>query len=205
MLSTLNYSSQKGEGLYRTPGLLPPKSRALLSKVGNENITSITLFRTPLQKQGIINYLTGNKLKNTLKDLNIDKVFHLGMIINNKYLLDKQEVLHFEPSKIPKNAETLEVPIKDKLNIQTLIDKTKKQMGDEKFSSYDAANNNCSVFISNVLSSNNLNNSQTSIFVNQRAQEIVDKFPSIAKIILKAITNAAAIVNRQLEGEGSKF
>lgn len=214
MLSSMNYPQfqidLQGRGiLYRDKGKFPPKSRALLSKVGNEIITSIELIRTPLRRQSVINLITNNKLANTLKELNIDQVFHLAMIIGTekgKYLLDKQEVLNFEhaPKIQEKDAETLMVPVKGNISIETLVEKTKKQMGDEKFSSYDAKTNNCSVFIKNVLSSNGLSNSQSDKFVTQKANEILDKFPYFARILLKATTQAAAIANRVIEGEGKR-
>lgn len=196
-------SCQSGEGLFRDPTLLPPKARQLLSEVGDEKITSIQLVRTPLKNRTLINILSGGKLDQEINNLNIDKVFHLAMVINNKYLLDKQAVIHFErdANVVEPNSETLMVPVSRDITISELIENTKKQMGNN-FGPYNAENNNCSVFISNVLSSNGLSNGNTDTFVNQKAKEIISKFPEFAKYLVNAVTDVAAIADKAIQGEG---
>lgn len=204
MLSQLGgCSCQSGEGLFRDPTLLPPKARQLLNEVGNEKITSIQLVRTPLKNRTLINILTGGKLDQEINNLNIDKVFHLAMVLNGKYLLDKQAVIHFErdANVVEPNSETLMVPVSRDITISELIENTKKQMG-SNFGPYNAENNNCSVFISNVLSSNGLNNGNTDTFVNQKAKEIISKFPEFAKYLINAVTDVAAVADKVIQGNG---
>lgn len=198
----------KGEGvLFRDPGKLPPKARKLLSEIGNEKVTSIQLVRTPLKRQSIINWITGGMLDKAKKDLNVDEVFHLSMLINGKYVLEKNEVINLatNPNIVEQDSETLIVPITNDVTIEQMIENTRKQMGDANFSNYNAENNNCSVFISNVLSSNGLNNDNTETFVNQKAREIISKFPEFAKYFINAVTDTAAAVDRTIQGEGEPY
>ncbi len=157
-----------------------------------------------MQNRTLINILSGGKLDSALASLNIDKVFHLAMVLNGQYLLDKQSVIHFEkdPNVVKNNSETLIVPVNKDITFQELIDNTKNQMG-ANFGPYNSENNNCSVFISNVLSANGLNNGNTDTFVNQKAKEIIGKFPQFAKYLVNAVTDTAAIADRVIQGNGA--
>ena len=108
-----------GNGLFlRDVGKLSPKVRQLLEKVGNEKITSIILFRRPISLSKFAKFV------GVLKGTSYDDLMHLGMIINKKYLLDKQDVIHFEPSGVPTDAEKLEVSLNGKeITINELLEK----------------------------------------------------------------------------------
>jgi hypothetical protein len=49
-----------------------------------------------------------------LKEIGIDKLFHLSMLINGRYELEKNEVIKFRihPNAVKSNSETLMVPDK---------------------------------------------------------------------------------------------
>ena len=106
------------------------------------------------------------------------------------------------PNTISLNSETLIVPINESISIKQMLENTQKQMG-SSYGSYDAVSNNCSVFLSNILSSNNLNNENTDTFLNQSTQELFGLFPSLSKYLVKLGTDTGAIVDRQLQGEGN--
>lgn len=74
-------------------------------------------------------------------------------------------------------------------------------MGD-KYGSYDAVSNNCSVFVDNVLQANNLQTSNGTIFLSQKVDELFKKFPSLTRFITNIATTLGAVANRQIEGEG---
>lgn len=199
---------QEGEGLLkRDPGLLPPKSRKLLERVGNEKITSIQLVRTPLTSttKTLLNIATFGKLEKYLKESNIDKLFHLRMIINGKYALEKNSVVEFSTdNKIEKNSNVLDLYLPPNFNvsINELINNTRNQMGNQKFSDYEARTNNCSIFIENVLTSNGIQNSEAMQFLTQDTKELFQKFPTISEKIINLATETGSVVNRLIEGNG---
>ena len=196
-----------GQGLFlRDNGTLPPSFRNLLKEIGEEKVSSLLLVRTPLSKATtfLLNLASFGQLKDSLKSTNIDKLFHLSLLINGKYTLEKNEVLTLKASNPIKNgSETLNIPLNGNLTIQELIDKAKSFMGDADFTSYDAKNNNCSIFLASVLKANHLGNYNAYDFINQKTDELFNSFPSLSKILVDLGTIAGAIVDRQIQGEGS--
>ena len=202
------YTKMKGDGLFtREPGVLPPAARKLLSQVGSEQVQSFKLVRTPLSSSTrfLLNLATFGQYEKALKDINVDKFFHLRAIINDKYSLEKNEVIRFYKSnKIESGAEVLDViiPQNNPTSIQEMMDKTKAQMGDDKFTSYNAQDNNCGVFLNNVLSANGWLNSKSSEFTLQETEKLFSKFPSLSKMLVNLGTKAGAVASRLIEGEG---
>jgi hypothetical protein len=189
----------QGSGFFfRDVGKFPPSARKLLSEVGDEKISSITLFRKPISLSSFAKFI------GALKGTPYDQLFHLGIIINNNYLFDKQEVLHFERSGIPQGSETLDVNVDKDITINELIEKTKKRMGDADFSNYSARKNNCQHFILNVLSANGLSSPIYTQFIKQDTESVFNNLPSYAEKISDFVTGTQALIDRQIQGEGKK-
>jgi hypothetical protein len=197
---------QSGDGLMRDPTINPPAVRKLLSQVGNEKVESLQLIREPLStlSKTLLNVLSGGNLEQYMKEAGVDKLFHLSLLINGKYTLEKNQVINMKQSEQPdlSKVESLVVPVGGDFTINEMIANTQKQMGD-KYGPYDAQNNNCSIFVKNVLSANNSLTRDADTFLSQPAEEIASKFPSIAKIIGKAVTDTAGVVDKVIQGEGS--
>lgn len=204
-----NIELLEGDGaILRDPTKSPPAVLKLLSQIGSEKVTSIKLIRTPLSKatQFLLNIASFGQLQEKLKQANIDTLFHLSMLINDKYELEKNEVIKFRinPNAVKSDSQTLDIPIDKDVTIQELLNNTKTQMG-SNYGSYNAKNNNCSVFLSNVLSSNTLNNSNSDTFINQKTNELFDIFPELTEKIVNLGTTAGAVVDRAIQGEGLTF
>ena len=90
---------QKAGGVFlRDTNTNPPDVRNLLKKIGNERINSLTLVRTPLSSttKSLLNVVSFGQLDKGLKDTNIDKLYHLFLLINNRYSLEKNEVIRLK-------------------------------------------------------------------------------------------------------------
>lgn len=188
-----------GNGLLlRDVGRLSPKVRKLLEQVGNEKVNSVTLFRKPISLSAFAKFV------GVLKNTGYDDLLHLGMIINNKYLLDKQDVIHFERSSLPtgKDVESIDVKVDKDITINQLLEKTRKRMGDNDFTSYSSKKNNCQDFILNILAANGLSTSETTKFVKQDLEKVFNNLPSYAEKIADAVTEAGRVLERIQEGEG---
>lgn len=187
----------QGTGFFeRDVGKLSPSIRKLLDQVGNEKITSIKLFRKPISLSSFAKFI------GALKGTPYDQLLHLGLVINNKYLLDKQEVIHFEKSGVPSGSETLDVNVNKDLTINELLEKTRKRMGDSNFTSYSARRNNCQDFVMNVLSANGLNSPEYSQFIKQDLQQVFENLPSYSEQIADFVTGAQRVAERLVSGEG---
>jgi hypothetical protein len=192
-----------GKGLIqRDNGRLPPTVRNMIDKIGNDKITSLTLFRTPITVSKILNYISRGEFNNILKKQGYDNAFHLAVLINGKYVLDKQEVIHLENGSIPNQAETLPIEIGNSdLTINDLLENTKNKMGSD-FTPYSAKNNNCQDFILAMLQANKLADADNTKFVKQDAKSIFEQLPQYAEVLTNLITDTAGAVERLQNGEG---
>ena len=191
-----------GDGiLTRDIGRYPPAMRKLLDEVGNETIAKITLFKYPLVEVSALAKLFLNK------KMPFDQLFHLGMNINDKYILDKNEVLHFVRGGIPTkpNTQTMnvdKVPSQPKLTINALLEQTRLRIGNEKMTEYNAFRNNCQDFIKNLLITGNWSTPDTTKFIHQNAESFLKDLPKGTELITNAITKVGAVIDKLKHGEG---
>ena len=191
----------------RQSGVLRPKSRKLLMGIANEPITSMEVIRTPIESyiNNLLNAISLGAFKKAIQSLGYDKLFHLSLFINKKYVFHKIEVLTLDNA--PKNlitekSEVKNVPIPTTFTIGQMISKTKDYMGDEKFTSYDPVNNNCQDLVLSVLKANNLSTPDLDSFIKQDAQSIFSKLPAFVGKFAQGVTDIAGRFNRLIEGEG---
>lgn len=189
----------------RNSSVLPPKVRELLERNGNESITSIKVVRTPISSfvKTLMNVISLGSFESAIKQSNYDKMFHLALYINNKYIFDKREIVKLEQGNpIQKGSETIDVSLEGKsITIKELVDNTKSKIGDSSFNRYDARRLNCQDFVLSVLKSNGLNTSNTESFIKQDAEQVFKKMPTLTQKIGKFFTNTGAVVNKIIEGE----
>jgi hypothetical protein len=191
----------------RTFGSLPPRSRQLLERIRDEPITSIQIIRTPIESyiNKALNLLSLGKWDQVVKEMGYDKLFHLSIFLNNKYVFHKIEVPTLsQETPIRQNSEIKNVNISSLRNnsISKFIDETRRYMGDENFSKYDPASLNCQHFITAALSANNIITPELNTFINQDAIQIFQKLPKYVKDVATTITDIGARFNRAIQGEG---
>lgn len=196
---------QQGEGLLeRDPTILPPSARKLLEQISNEEIKSIKIVRSPLTSftKTFLNIISLGQFDKISKKY-FDEIFHLSIWINGKYNLEKNEVITFnQKNPIEQGSEIKEVAnIPTGLTFQTMIDKTKEKMG-KSFGRYDGQNNNCQDFITAIFQANNIGDASDLKFIKQDTKEIFEQLPQFSKVLGNLATNAGAIFDRLLKGNG---
>ena len=192
---------QQGDGTFmREPGKFPPEDRKLIEQVGNEPVQKLTLFRYPIQLSKFAKFI------GALKNTPYDDLIHIGVVINDKYLTEKDAVLNFERSGVPKQStDTMEVQLGTKsLTINELLGNTRKRMGDERFSTYKALSWNCQDYLQNMLEANGVSTAETTKFIKQDLEQVIKNLPSYADAISNFYTGAKAVVNRLTKGEGQQ-
>jgi len=197
--------NQQGDGFFeRDPTILPPDGRKLLEQIGNEEIKSIKIVRTPLSSftKGFLNVISLGQFDKISKKY-YDEMFHLSLWINDKYNLEKNAVIAFnQKNPIEQNSEKKQVSaIPTGLTFQTLIDNTKRRMG-KSFGVYSAGQNNCQDFLTNVFKANNIGDESDFKFIKQDTKEIFEQLPQFSKVLGNLATKAGAIFDRLLKGEG---
>ena len=155
-----------GEGIIRAEGKLRPTVLLLLKQVGNEKITSLTIWRRVLPYSKVVKLLAPNVAP--------DKLYHTSLNINGKYNLEKDGVsVVFTRGKPDRETLSAKVPSGSNLTIQELFDKTRKRMGDKDFGDYNIEKLNCQNFVDNMLSAIGLNSTEAKKFVNQETEKVI--------------------------------
>lgn len=196
-----------GAGLFnkRRAGLYPPAMRKLLGEVGTESITSLKVVRAPLHSavKRLLQLVSQGTYEKAVKDSNYDSMFHLSLVINDQYTLDKQQVVKLVRGT-PSNGESMPVNLEGSITIQELVDKTKLKMGNSAFSNYNAVDNNCQFFIKNVLEANGLLTPELESFIMQDALSVFSKMPQFVPKVAETLTDVGAWADKVIEGEGWK-
>jgi hypothetical protein len=193
----------------RKSGLYPPAMRKLLGEVGTELVTSLQVVRVPVQStvSKLLQLLSAGTYQNAVASSNYDTMFHLAIVINGTYTLDKQQVVKFVRGavSVTEGGDSVDVQVPPNTTIQQLIDNTKIRMGNAAFTNYNALNNNCQVFILNVLQANNVSSPALEGFIMQDAQSVFDKMPQFTKKAVNAVTDLGAWADKVVQGEGGSW
>jgi len=189
----------------------PPKVRDILSKYGNQILSSATIVRAPVPSvlTSALNAVSLGAFGNNLQNSPYDKLFHLRLDFTTnagtKLMVEKNEVINMEvnPSS-PKDEERKSVPsIPVNLSVNQMMENTKKMMG-SKFFAYSARDNNCQDFIIALLNSNNMGNQEDRTFVKQNTKELFNNLTTLRKIS-NTVTNLGAKVNEITMGAGINY
>ena len=195
----------EGEGMFDL-GNLTAKSAEIYKKKKDAKITSIQLFRRPVEDAltGVMDALTGGSFTKFFKNTPHDRLFHLGLIINGKFLLHKQENLTIEqmPSgfRKGKKIELKEVSGFGDLTFKDLYRRTRERVGEKKFYGYQALKNNCQDFIVDVLDT--IDAKYDKDWVKQDMKSIIKNSPSWFPSLANAVTDSASVVGK-VTGGGS--
>jgi hypothetical protein len=180
----------------------PYSFRVMLEKHGNEVINSIKIVRKPLQmaNQILLNIATLGAYQKRLKDSPYDSLFHLKLIINDKYSIEKTTTSRFSVNNsLGKGAETMDVTnIPANLTIKQFVDNCFKSMGSKMFS-YNPLYNNCQVFASNLLSSSSIHGYDQFIM-----QDVASIFAGLngSRKLMNSVLDVANRTNMLVEGTG---
>lgn len=198
----------------RKDGVLPKAVSDLIQKIddaGESTIERMVVVRTPVQAYvgQLMQIVSIGKYRDVISESYYDKMFHLAILINGRYILQKNEVIALTDSgdslknQLGKGSDTMAVKIpKDitpQLTFATLLESTKQHMGPKLFSNYCAKANNCQDFILAVLQSNGLAYPHLISFVKQNSEEIFNKLPIHTPQVARALTNVAAVGDKLVE------
>lgn len=181
----------------------PPSAQKVLNQYGNAFVTSIVLHRNPLSKTytTLMNLWTRGETDKRIAQQPKDQLFHIGMWVtlsNGKVIkIEKNEVINLvvNPTK-PKEEQTSQNVPKppSKLTFGGMLENTRKYVGNHKFFSYSAKNNNCGNFIEMILKANGLNTPATHEYIGQDTKTILGGFPKLRKF-MNTITDIGARFN----------
>jgi len=175
---------------------LPKKADDFINRQGDEIVKSITVYRFPIYDvlSKFLNVISLGMFKKLQDKVGYEKLFHLGLVINGDTVIEKNEVLNLGGKYSPKKDEqTITVPVNKRITIRELIQNTQNQMKD-KFTTYNAFNNNCQDFALAVLSSNGLITPEARTFIKQDVSQIVEGLPEYVKTTTNLITTLGGLL-----------
>ena len=185
----------------------------ILEKYGNMKIKSIRIGRRPINSlvERAFNIISLGKWSKLREQYYFDKLFHLFLILT----LEDGTVISFEKNSIVTMTENdercsmkdvdcidLEYPT-DSITLNELAKKPLHRIGIKKYFIYDPFEQNCQIFIRNVLETFDLYSKKVEDFVYQDITEIVEKLPWYVKYVAKTVTDLDATVSK-VTGAGQK-
>ena len=164
-----------------------PETKKFLLDHGKDKVVSIQIVRTPISS-GIHNFLDAIRDKSKTP-IPYDKIFHLALIVNHKWMLEKIEHLHFgNIHRLTQETEYREIEI-NPIELWKIVEKAHKRQGDYNYFHYSAFDANCQDFVLNVL--HPYLTPHLKEFVKQDTEEILKQLPKYSKIIANLITDIA--------------
>ncbi|OYZ34478.1 MAG: hypothetical protein B7Y30_06510, partial [Campylobacterales bacterium 16-40-21] len=101
------------------------------------------------------------------------------------------------------NAERINIDLHvKKVTLNQLFENTIEKVGLKRFFIYNPWNENCQMFLLDILQSNDLLTEHAKQFIYQDISELVQKMPSVTKYIGKKLTDAAHTANILIHGQG---
>jgi len=190
-----------------TGSAIPPKVANFLKSNGEDKITSLEVARVPIWKtlDLALDIMSGGEFGKVKKKLNYDKMFHLYVIVNGKWILEKNELFNVKPYSSSKDEEKINVNVNKDITISDFLKKASE--GNEKsfYRDYDAFKSNCQDMVLRLLRSNGLLTNEISSFVKQPIEEIAKEIKPTTETA-KNITNVGSLINRLLQlASGGKY
>mmetsp|Transcript_11786 Transcript_11786/g.25447 ORF Transcript_11786/g.25447 Transcript_11786/m.25447 type:complete len:311 (+) Transcript_11786:188-1120(+) len=200
----------------RESGVLPKAVSDSIQQLeldGAETIERMVVVRTPVQAYvgELMQIVSFGKYSDVISESDYDRMFHLSLLINGRYVLQKNEVISLTDSgesskgKV-KGSEVMAVKMPPReaedstpLTFSLLLDRTKQHMGPHSFSNYCAKTNNCQDFILAVLESNKMAYPHLVSFLKQDSEIIFNKLPIHTTQVARALTNIAAVGDKVVE------
>ena len=179
---------------------VPTKVANFLKSHGEEKIETLKVGRVPIYKtlDLAVDIISGGKFGQIKKQVGYDKFFHLFVVINEKWVLEKNELFNVKSYSKQAEEEDMAVPVKGDLTISEFMRKASE--GDEKgfYRDYDAFGANCQAMVLRLLSKNHLLTPAIQSFVKQDVEAFVKEMKPTQETA-KTITNTASLVNRLLQ------
>ena len=207
---------------------LPSSIQPLFEKYKNSKILSARIRREPILAfvDKFINLISFGKYDQAKKELGYDKMFHLSLILQ----LEPQSGAVAVPAAERGNGPNLLIEKNERINMTTsfkdgpqvqyspasgsltipgnptlgeFYEKTLKAIGDHRFFTYNAFDQNCQAFISDLLRSNGALTPEAETFVMQDAKTVAKQLPFFVSKVAQFATDTAGRV-RQFFGFGNK-
>lgn len=173
------------------------RMKKFMEQHGDEPITSITLGREPIQKaiSAVMELISLGEFSKSKEKRGYDAFFHLYLIINGAYVLEKNQNVNYRAYKPNDKEELYEVSLsglKGK-TINEFINNGQELMGPGKYwQEYNPLTNNCQKFVESNLVANNIDSAGSKEFYYQDTQDLIDAIEPSVQDFLEETTDVAS-------------
>lgn len=201
---TRRHTLQKGNGtemggvaIYSFTGIV---SRFLAANK-QEEIYRITLCRSPIEQyvSTALNILTLGQFRNAQQALGYDQMYHVFALLYCKsgkvIFLEKNQtiLMGIAEGSYLSAKERFEIPEFTPQIFGEMLQRTREQMGTERFFDYRGYDWNCQDFLLNFLSANGISSADAQTFLYQNASAMFDRMAPVYRPVTKFITDLAGI------------
>jgi hypothetical protein len=189
-----------------------PSVRKYLAKNGGKKVVSFVIGRSPVKgsTQQLLQLISLGKFNESQKKLGYDHFYHLfliGTFENGQHFrLEKLSKIVLVPDNGAKpegdGTTSMQCPAFQPKTLLEILDAAREQSGEEAFFVYDAFAFNCQAFVASILKPLGAYTEEVKKFAYQPVQSLVKEQHSYFTYIAKKATDAHAIANRLIEGEG---
>jgi hypothetical protein len=188
-----------GQALDWLLGETTTRFKNFLKDHGNEAITSLAVGRTPISSvlDLAAEIMTAGKYGEIKNKAGYDSFFHLYVIINNKYIIEKTQTVdnrNYAPSQ-EEEKKVLKVP---NCTIDEFVKKGAAGNLKKFWSQYQALKNNCQDWVINILSKNHVLTPEASSFIKQDLTSLIKEVGEKSESI-DDVTDVASLLNRFLQ------
>lgn len=180
------------------------KVKKFLEAHGGEEITSIALGRVPIEKAINIamEVLSGGQFKESAVEQGYDNYFHLFLVINDKYRLEKNQNVNviYPYSRVPKE-ERYDVSLsglKGKTIAEFMENGIERMGKNDYWRNYDGLVMNCQNWVSQNLKANGVDSAGAEDFYYQNTDRLQRVIKPAVKEQVKEVTNLASAVDKFL-------
>jgi hypothetical protein len=178
--------------------------KKFLQQKGEMTIKNIYVGRIPIEKnlRRLIDVLSLGRSYLLRKELNYDDFFHNFLLFEMEnveaYIIEKNQVVAYSiPTQKQKDNLLYQFPANQNNTLNKIFENAQK--GTKNFWLYNASDNNCQIFVANLLQKNGYSISGKNEIYPQQSQKIINTLPYPLRSIPEVITNIAAIGTRILD------
>jgi hypothetical protein len=174
---------------------MPPLVKKYLDQYGDTIINKIEIFRRPIPSfiDTAANFITFGKWDELKKKYGYDKFFHLGILLNDKIQLERDQVMKLGDKKYKGTEQTITIPVAKKITLRELLENAINKFGPEIYH-YNAFKNNCQNFCIQVLSASDLLTTQAQQFILQPVDKLIKELPEYIAPVANTLTDLGNVV-----------
>jgi len=178
-------------------GKATTRVKNFLKEHGNDKITSLELGRTPINSaiEKVLNTLSGGSFEEAKRKEGHDKFYHLFLIVNGKYKIEKNQNLNITDYTKSPDEENEQIPEITNATINEFFQNCIDKIGDDNFfGNYSALNQNCQWLLKNLLNANGITSGDD--FIYQDVKNVREAVGGVTEYIANQTTDLASGIDK---------